>query len=73
MKIKLVEEFMGTFGTKYLLEIESNACTSVVEISEFQFERLKREQCFRNFPTTVNKPLPSKVEILKDRKEWAIL
>lgn len=41
---RLVSEFYGTFGTKYFLEIETICNTSVIEISETVFNRLKNEQ-----------------------------
>lgn len=70
MNIQLVEEFFGTFGTKYFLEIITQANTSKVEISETVFERIKREQDFRNFPNSVKNPMPEKVIICNERKVW---
>lgn len=69
-KIKLVSEFYGTFGTKYFIEIITDANTSVVEVSETVFERLKQEQDFSNFPRTRERPLPTNIQLCKERKEW---
>lgn len=71
MKIKLVEEYYGTtFGTRWFLEIITQANTSAIEISETVFKRIMMEQDMSNMGLTREKPLPAKIEICKQRKEW---